>query len=180
MFFARPVRGLDPVLVANLLCQIILGDDFAHIGEDFGGGRDRRTDPGLKAVAEGVQVAVGADPRITVRQPRATKAVLAFKDHETEIRQVLLQMIGAADAGNAGADDQGIEMFATSLGGRVDRTRGLDVHYCRLWRFQVAAGWTQTPSWSTHARAEWHDANQPRLLHSAKPHCFAVCRIQPR
>ncbi len=125
---ARPARPLDPVPVADVPCQIVLGDHFAHIGLDFLRCRDRRADPRLEAIAEGVEVAVGADAGITMGQPGAAEILLALQDDKTRARQLRRQVIGAADAGNAGADDQDIEM----LGGFRDRRnragRGEYVH----------------------------------------------------
>ena len=73
---ARPARVHDVVLVADVPGEIVLLDHLAHIGADLLGGRDRRPDPWLEAVAEGVQVAVGADARIFVRPPGAAKRLL--------------------------------------------------------------------------------------------------------
>src|SRR5712664_2909642 len=61
---ARPARALDPVSVADMPSKIVLFDDVAHVGHDFRGGCDRRADPRLEAVAEGMEIAVGADAGI--------------------------------------------------------------------------------------------------------------------
>ena len=81
--FARPARRGNPVPVADVLREIVFVDDFAHIGADFRRGRDRRTGPGLEAVAEGVKVAVGADARIFMRPPGAAKASPALRARRT-------------------------------------------------------------------------------------------------
>src|SRR3954469_16987001 len=94
-----------------MTAKIVLRDDLAHIGEDLVGGRDRRPDRWLEAVAKGVKIAVGTDAGITMRAPGAAKTLLAFQNHEALVWQVLVELIGAADAGNAGADDQDIEML---------------------------------------------------------------------
>ena len=55
--------------VADVAAEIVLVDDLAQVAEDLGGGRDRRAGPRLEAVAEGVEVAVGADAgKLCVRQ----------------------------------------------------------------------------------------------------------------
>ena len=74
--FAGPGGGVDPVAVANMRPEVVLVDDFAHVCEDFCGGRDRRGGPGLEAVAEGVEVAVRADARIFVGNPGAAEGFL--------------------------------------------------------------------------------------------------------
>ena len=82
ILLARPARRQDPVLVADVPGEIVVLDHLAHIGADFVGGRDRRPDPGLEAVAEGVEIAVGADARIFVRPPGAAERLLRLQDDE--------------------------------------------------------------------------------------------------
>src|SRR3954454_14351232 len=94
-----------------MTAKIVLRDHLAHIGEDLVGSRDRRPDPWLEAVAEGVKIAVGTDAGITMRAPGAAKTLLAFQNHEAPVRQILRKLIGAADAGDSGSDDQDIEML---------------------------------------------------------------------
>src|SRR3569833_1335803 len=86
---ARPARRNDPVLVADMAAEIVVLDHLAHIGQNFLGSRDRRPDPRLEAVAECVQVAVGADTGIAMRSPGPAKALLAFQYDEALVRQVL-------------------------------------------------------------------------------------------
>src|ERR1700722_3090660 len=116
------------MLVTDVPCEIVFGDDIAHVGLDFIGGRDRRPDPWLEAVAEGVEIAVGADAGIAVRQPGAAKTLLGFQDHEARARKLRHQAMGAADAGNAGADDQDIEMLGRLGRGRCRTDSSQDVH----------------------------------------------------
>ena len=94
-----------------MLFEPVLGDDLAHIGANFRCRCDRRTGPWLEAVAEGVKIAVGADAGIAVGQPGAAKAFLRLENDKTRARELRRQVIGAADAGDTGADDQDIEMF---------------------------------------------------------------------
>ena len=105
------------MLVADMPREVVFGDDFAHIVEDLRRGRDRRTGPGLEAVTKRVKVTVGADAGIAVRHPGAAKAFLRLQHDKARARQLLGQMIGAANTGDAGADDQDVEMFSSLAGG---------------------------------------------------------------
>jgi hypothetical protein len=109
------------VAVADVRAKIILGDHLAHIGEDLLGGGDRRARPGLEAIAEGVEVAVGADAGIAVRDPGAAEGLLGLQHHVTGVRPLGLQVIGGADAGYAGPDDQDVEMFGFHGGRPLER-----------------------------------------------------------
>jgi hypothetical protein len=109
--------------VADMRLKPVFGDDLAHIGANFRGGRDRCAGPWLEAVAEGVKIAVGADAGIAVGQPGAAKALLGFEHDEAGAGKLHRQVIGAADAGDAGADDQDIEMLGR-LGGGSGGCRG--------------------------------------------------------
>ena len=91
--------------------EIVLVDHLAHVAKNFRGGCDRRPDPRLEAVAEGMEVAVGADAGIAMGQPGAAETLLRLEDHKTRARKLRGQVIGTADAGDAGADDQHVEMF---------------------------------------------------------------------
>ena len=100
---ARPACRGDLVAIADVRAEIVLLDHLAHVGQDLGRGRDRRAGPGLEAIAEGVEVAVGADAGIAVGQPGAAEALLRFQHDEARAGALLGQVIGAADPGNAGA-----------------------------------------------------------------------------
>ena len=67
--------------------------------------------PGLEAIAEGVEVAVRADARIFVREPGAAEAFLRFEHDEARAGALVGEVVGAADAGDAGADDQDVEVL---------------------------------------------------------------------
>src|SRR5207248_10260440 len=77
---ARPARRRDPVPVADMASEIVVLDHLAHIAADLGGRRDRRAGPRLEAIAEGVEVAVGADARKAVGPPRPAEALLRLED----------------------------------------------------------------------------------------------------
>jgi hypothetical protein len=71
--------------------------------------------------------------------PRAAKAFFGFKDCEARAWTLLLQMIAAANAGNARADNQNIEMLNIACFSRVN-LNGLTVsHGCALLRSRVSA-----------------------------------------
>src|SRR5271154_3550069 len=108
-------------------CEVVFGDDFAHIGADLRRGRDWWTGPGLETVAEGVKVAVGADAGIFMGPPGAAKCLLLFEHDERRARELLGQMIGAADTGDTGADDEDVEMLDCLCGGHGTE-RGSHVH----------------------------------------------------
>jgi len=78
--------------------EAVLLDHFAHVGQDLGRGCDGRAGPGLEAVAEGMQVAVGADAGIAMRPPRAAETVQRLQDHEALAGALLGEVIGRADA----------------------------------------------------------------------------------
>src|ERR1700712_1490459 len=53
--FAGPARRIDTVAITDVPREIVVVDHLAHIGADLRSGRDRRADPRLEAVTEGVQ-----------------------------------------------------------------------------------------------------------------------------
>ena len=95
---ARPHRRADLVAVADVGREIVLLDHIAHVIADLRRHGDRRPDPGLEAIAEGVEIAVGADARKPVAEPCAAKRILRLEDHIAAVRALGLQVIGAADA----------------------------------------------------------------------------------
>ena len=125
-FRARPRRRQDRVPIADVRTEIVLLDHVTHVRQDFFRGRDRRRGPRFEAIAEGMQVAVGADAGIAMGQPRPAKAVLRLQRHERRARALLRQMIRGAHARDAGADDEDIEMLGNLGGGGADL--GVDVH----------------------------------------------------
>src|SRR6185437_2651668 len=108
----RPRRALDLVTKANLLVDAIIGGRLAHVVQDAWPVRDRlRISPRLERIAEREHVAVGADAGIAEQIPGAADAVAPLEDNEALRRTFVLEMIARADAREAGADDQYIEMF---------------------------------------------------------------------
>ena len=76
----------DRVPVADVAVEVVLLDDLAHVLEDLVGRGDRGARPRLEPVAERVEVAVGADARVLVRQPRAAEALERLEDDERLLR----------------------------------------------------------------------------------------------
>src|SRR3954447_22279233 len=66
---------------------------------------------GLERGAKRVKIAIRADARIAVGQPGAAKAPLRFENDEARAGELRLQVVGAANSGNAGPDDKDVEML---------------------------------------------------------------------
>lgn len=60
--------------------------------------------------------------------PGAAECFLRLQDDVARARKLLLDVIGAADAGDAGADDQHVEMFRSLFGHGL--TANSDIHCC--------------------------------------------------
>src|SRR5260363_58515 len=166
--------------VADVTAEVVLVDHVAHIFEDLFGRRDRRSDPRLEAVAERMQIAVGADAGIAMRAPGAAKTVLALQDDEAGLRHLPGKLIGTADARDAGADDQHVEMFSRLRGRSLPDGRD-DVHCCP-WTVVVSSRnrlnlITTTVNPSQRA-ASWRRCRQ--FPPSGMPHCRAVCSTHSR
>src|SRR5215831_14888287 len=114
----RPRSRSDPVAVADVPRKAVLVDNLAHVAQDLFRCGDRGAGPRLEAVAEGVEVAVGADAGIAMRAPSAAKAFLLLEHDKARTAALVRQVIGAADTGNPGANDQHVEML-----GRLRRHR---------------------------------------------------------
>src|SRR5439155_447571 len=80
--FARPSRGDYPVAVADVPAKIVLVDDLAQVLEDFVPRGDWRPGPRLESEPEGEEVAVGADARIFMPQPRSAEAFHRIEDRQ--------------------------------------------------------------------------------------------------
>jgi hypothetical protein len=102
------------VAVADVRLDAVLVDDLAHVVEDRVRRGDRRARPRFEAVAEGVEVGIGADARIRMGLPGPAEAVLILQDHEGLAGQPALQVHRAADAGNARTDDQHVDMLGAA------------------------------------------------------------------
>ncbi len=122
-----PLGGVDAVVVADVRLEVVLVDHLAEVLQDLLGAGDGRTEPGLEAVAEGEQVAVGADARVAVRPPGAAEAVEGIQQHEAGPRPLLLQVDRAPDARDAGPHDEHVDVLALASPVMAeDRTAVLD------------------------------------------------------
>ena len=54
----RPAASVDAMAVADVLIDAVLFDHFPHVLEDLVCACNRRADPGLEPVAEGIQVRI--------------------------------------------------------------------------------------------------------------------------
>ena len=101
----------DMVTIADVPRQIIFGDDFAHIAQDFFGSGDGRAAPGLEPIAEGMQVTIRTNAGIFMRPPGAAEAFLILKHNKALVWALGGEVIGRANAGNAGTNNQHIKIF---------------------------------------------------------------------
>jgi hypothetical protein len=106
---------LHRMAIADVRRQAVVVDHLAQVLLDLGRGGDGLARPRLEAVAEGEQVAVRADAGVAVRAPGAAVAGLRLQHHEALVRVVLLQVPGRADAGDAGTDDQDVDVIVHGL-----------------------------------------------------------------
>jgi hypothetical protein len=115
MVLARPAGRGDPVVVADVLREVVLLDDLVEVVEDLVSPRDRRSTPRLVPVAVGEQVAVRADTGVAVRPPRAAPVVLRLQDGERALRELLAQVVRRVDAGDSGPHHKDIDVFHVGL-----------------------------------------------------------------
>ena len=108
-----------------MAAEIVLLDHLAHVGQDLGRGRDRRAGPRLEPVAERIKVAVRPDAGECVRNPGPPETLPRLQYHEARSWALLRQMIRAADPGNAGADDEDVEVFGRRGGDRSVESDGI-------------------------------------------------------
>ena len=109
---ARPDRALDAMAVPDRAIDPVRLGRLAHVGEDGRPVRDGlRRGPGTERVAERVHVGVGADPRVAEEVPRAPEALAPLQDRVRLVRAARLQVVGGADAGEAGTHDENVEML---------------------------------------------------------------------
>ncbi len=108
---ARPTRTGHAVVVADVPGQVVFVDDLAHVLQDLLARGYRRARPRLEAVAERIEVAVGAGSGEPVHQPCPTKALQSLQDHKAAAGALAQKVARGADARNAGTDDHYIEML---------------------------------------------------------------------
>src|SRR4029077_5257607 len=119
----RPLGGEDLVAEADVVLDPVLARGLLAVVADFldGGGRVL-VGPRLEGVAEGVHVGVGADAGIAEEVPGAADRLARLEDRVALAGAVPLQMGTGADAGEAGADDQDVDVLA---GGGIAHGRDL-------------------------------------------------------
>ena len=100
------------MMEANLLVDAVVGGGLAHVIQNPRPVGDRlRLGPRPERIAQREHVRVGADAGIAKQVPGAADTVAALEDGVALARAFLLQVIARADAGEAGADDQDVEVF---------------------------------------------------------------------
>ncbi|MEY9105858.1 hypothetical protein ABH999_002054 [Bradyrhizobium yuanmingense] len=103
-----------------------------------------------------MEIAVGANTGIAMCAPGAAECFLRLQDDVARARQLLLDVIGATDAGYAGADDQHVEMFRSLFGRGV--TANSDIHCC----FYALLVFVAVLDWTARFLRDGHD-HPPRL-----------------
>src|SRR5665213_1488282 len=97
---------------ADILVDAVFGRGLPNIVQDLRPVGDRLgLEPRLERIAQREHVRDGADAWITKQVPGATDAVAALENDKAFARTIGLHMIARADAGQAGADDQDVDMF---------------------------------------------------------------------
>src|SRR6266403_1100200 len=115
---------------ADVLVDAVFGCRLAHVIENPRPVGDRLgLGPRLERIAEREHVAVGADAGITKQVPGAADGVATFEDRVALARALVLKVIARADAGEAGADDQHVEMFACSDRLHLADTKDVDARH---------------------------------------------------
>src|SRR5882672_9143811 len=100
------------MMKADFFVDAILDCRLPNVIEDIRPVGDRLTlGPRFERIAERKHVAVGADAWIAKQIPGAADAIAALEDDVALARAFLLQVIARADAGEACADDEDVEML---------------------------------------------------------------------
>ena len=94
-------------MVPDVPVDAVLGRGLPQVGEDAVAVRDRRVGaPRPELVAERVQVGVGPHPRVPEQVPGPAGRAARLKDRVAPLRMIPLQVVGGADPGDAGTDDE--------------------------------------------------------------------------
>ena len=100
------------MMEANLLVDAVIGGGLADVIQNPRPVGDRlRLGPRPERIAQREHVGVGSHAGIAKQIPGAADAIAALEDSVGFARAFLLQMIARPDAGEAGADDQDVEVF---------------------------------------------------------------------
>ena len=109
----RPLGADDAVVVADLVVDPMLPRRLADVVQDRSAVDDRpRPAPRAERIAEREHVRVRADAGIAEELPRPTAHPTRLEDRERLAWEALPQPAGSADAGEPGADDQDVDVFA--------------------------------------------------------------------
>jgi hypothetical protein len=109
-----PGRALHLAPEADVPVDAGLGGGIANVAEDCRAVRDRLgLRPRPEPVAEGVHVGIGPHPGIPKQIPRPPDGGARLKNRVRLAREGRLQVVGGADAGQAGADDQHVDVVVT-------------------------------------------------------------------
>src|SRR5436305_1149568 len=97
---------------ADLAVDAVVDGGLTHVVQNPRPVGDRlRLGPRFERIAERIHVRVGADAGIAKQIPGAADAVAPLEDDVALARALLLQVIARADAGQAGADNEYVEVF---------------------------------------------------------------------
>ena len=106
-------RPHDAMAEADVSVDAALARRVAHVVQDRGPVRDRLgVRPRAERVAEGEHVGVRTDAGVAEEVPGPADGVARLEDRVRLARQLVLEVVRRADPGQAGTDDQDIEMVA--------------------------------------------------------------------
>src|SRR4029453_8057664 len=88
----------------------VLLDRFVEIVQNFRRRRNRLAPPGVKVVAIGIEVTVGANPRKAKHVPCPAKGVTPFQEEKRFVRAALPEVTSATDTGEGCSDDQDFDL----------------------------------------------------------------------
>ena len=109
---ARPGRAENLVVEPDFGVDVVLRDGLAQVGQNLVRRRDGiLVAPRLELVAEGVQIGIRSNPGIPEQIPRAAGCAARLEDGVGPAGVILLQVVRGADAGDAGADDQDVDVL---------------------------------------------------------------------
>ena len=107
-----PLGAQHPVAVADKAVDAMLAGGVLDVAADRRAvGDGLWIGPGTEAVAEGVHVRVGADAGVAEQVPGATQGGAPLENGQALVRALAPEVAGGADAGQAGANDQDIQVF---------------------------------------------------------------------
>ncbi len=142
----RPLGPHDLEAVADLPLDPVLARGLAHVVEDLVAVGDRlHVGPRLEAIAQRVHVGVRADPGVAEEVPGPAQVLARLEDRVALAGAALVEVVGGADPGDSGADDQHVEMLdglpvRAQACGHSGRLAGQPVPMCGSHTPQAGAG----------------------------------------